>query len=114
MTLAKQIVNETGFRSGGSLEDIFARARESERENETFLVDEEWRAAAGKPGPADAGPTEEETKDPKPERERPVTFSWAEFMAQPVETGKRRRKGPEAPSLFEWAVEQEVTAQRGG
>ena len=101
MTLARQIVNETEFQSSNPLENIFARAREMERENERYLVEDEWHAAPDRARP-DGTP------------EQLVTFSWHEFMAQPLETKKgRNRKGPETPSLFQWAVEQERNAARG-
>ncbi len=105
MTLARQIINETELKAGDSLENIFARARESERENERYLVDDDWGVDATQP---ELGP------GPEPEPEQPSIFSWTEFMAQPVKTtGKRRRKEPEAPSLFQWAVEQETAGSQG-
>ena len=110
MTLARQIINETELKAEDSLENIFARARESERENERYLVDDDWGMDAAQPGPE----PEPEPAREKPEPEQPSIFSWTEFMAQPVETtGKRRRKGPEAPSLFQWAVEQETAGSQG-
>ena len=99
MTLARQIVNETEFQSGDSLDNIFARAREAERENERYLVDDEWHTAQDEADAAD--------KAPKPAQQS--IFSWTEFMAQPVQAAGRRRrqKEPEAPSLFQWAAERE-------
>ena len=58
MTLAKQIVNEDGFQAGGSLENIFTKAREAEQESERYLVDDSWDIPAPDPEP-----------DPEPEPE---------------------------------------------
>ncbi len=103
MTLARQIVNEAEFQTSDSLEDIFARARKAEREGERYLVNDEWHTKAE--------PEREETSAAPVEAdlEQGPVFSWAEFMSQPVETTKRRRKELEVPSLFQWAVEQEIT-----
>ncbi len=109
MTLAKQIVNEDGFQAGGSLENIFTRAREAEQESERYLVDDSWDIPAPAPEP------EQVKLEPEPEPAQPSIFSWAEFMAKPVENNRRRRKkGTEAPSLFQWAAEQETAESRGG
>ena len=112
MTLARQIVNETELNAGDSLENIFARARESEQENERYLVDDDWGMDTAQPGPEPE--PEPEPVEEEPEQDQPSIFSWTEFMAQPVKTtGKRRRKEPEAPSLFQWAVEQETAGSQG-
>ena len=110
MTLARQIVNETEFQSGDSLENIFARAREAEQEAERYLVDDEWHTTQ-------AGPELEMEPDAAPKEPEPAqqsVFSWTEFMAEPVQTARRRRsrKGPEAPSLFQWAAEQETSERQ--
>ena len=113
MTLARQIVNETELNAGNSLENIFARARESEQENERYLVDDDWGMDAAGPETEHELEPEPEPVQEKPEPEQPGIFSWTEFMAQPVEaTGRRRRKEPEAPSLFQWAVEQETAGSQ--
>ena len=117
MTLAKQIVNEDGFQAGGSLENIFTKAREAEQESERYLVDDSWDIPA--PPPDEPEPELEPELEPEPEQvdlepelAKPSSFSWTEFMAKPVEKTKRRRKkAPEPPSLFQWAVEQETTEQ---
>ena len=106
MTLARQIINETDLNAGDSLENIFARARESEKENERYLVDDQWGIDAFQPEPE----LEPAGKPVQDEPVQPSIFSWTEFMAQPVEnTRRRRKKEPEAQSLFQWAVEQETT-----
>ena len=113
MTLAKQIVNEDGFQAGGSLENIFTKAREAEQEAERYLVDDSWDIPAPDPEPEPELEPAPEQMDLELEPAQPSSFSWTEFMAKPVEKTKRRRKkGPEAPSLFQWAVEQETTEQR--
>ena len=112
MTLARQIINETELKAGDSLENIFARARESEQENEQYLVDDDWGMDATGPEP-ELGPEPEPVQE-RPEPEQPNIFSWTEFMAQPAETTRKRcRKEPEAPPLFQWAVEQETAGSQG-
>ena len=112
MTLAKQIVNEDGFQAGGSLENIFTKAREAEQESERYLVDDSWDI----PAPAPEPEPEPEQVDMELEPAQPSSFSWTEFMAKPVEKTKRRRRktGPEPPSLFQWAAEQETTEEIDG
>ncbi len=106
MTLARQIVNETEFQSSDSLENIFARTREAEQEAERYLVDDEWHTTQAQPElemDPDAAPKEREPAQHS-------VFPWTEFMASPVEkTGRRRKKEPEPPSLFQWAAKQETT-----
>ena len=108
MTLARQIVNETEFQSSDSLENIFARAREAEQENERYLVDEEWHTTQAEPElemEPNAAPKEREPAQKS-------VFSWTEFMTKPLEkTKKRRKKEPGPPALFQWAVEQETAEQ---
>ena len=100
MTLARQIVNETEFQSGDSLENIFARAREAEQEAERYLVDDEWHTVKDA---ADA-----EDKPSKPAQKS--TFSWRDFMAQPLQPkGKHaKRNQPDGKSMFDWAEEHEA------
>ena len=115
MTLAKQIVNDDGFQAGGSLENIFTKAREAEQESEQYLVDDSWDipAPAPEPEPEPEPEPKQVDLDLEPEPAKPSIFSWTEFMTKPVEKTKRRRKkGPEPPSLFQWAAEQETTLQR--
>ena len=106
MTLAKQIINGDSFRAGGSLENIFARAREVEREAERYLVDDTWEA------PPEEPEQPEEEPDAQPERPapepNPTALSWTEFLAEPEQPTRRKRRKPEPPSLFQWAVEQEA------
>ena len=122
MTLAKQIVNEESFQGGGSLEDIFSKAREAEQESERYLVDDSWDipTLAPETGQVDLEPEPEqmdlepepEQAEPEPEPAQLSIFSWAEFMAQPVQnSGRRRKKEPNPPSLFQWAAEQEATSR---
>ena len=113
MTLAKQIVNEESFQGGGSLEDIFTKAREAEQESERYLVDDSWDipTPAPEPGQVDLEPKPEQV-ELEPEPAQLSIFSWAEFMAQPVQnSGRRRKKEIEPPSLFQWAAEQEATSR---
>ena len=116
MALARQIVNETEFQSGNSLENIFARAREAEQENERYLVDDEWHTTQAGPE-LEMEPDETDEPDAAPKEPEPAqqsVFSWTEFMAEPVQTAGRRRsrKEPEAPSLFQWAAEQETSERQ--
>ena len=126
MTLAKQIVNDERMGSSESLESIFARARDSERENERYLVDDEWGMIDAPEIPALTEPAEPEiaepeiveTAEPEPERRpgtptaQPSIFSWAEFLADPQEdeaSGRKKTKlkPKPVPSLFQWAAQQE-------
>ena len=100
MTLARQIVNETEFQSGDSLENIFARAREAEQEAERYLVDDEWHTVKDTADAAD--------KPPKPAQK--TMFSWMDFMAQPLQPRGRhgKRNKPDGKSMFQWAEEHET------
>ena len=115
MTLAKQIVNEEGFQAGGSLEDIFSKAREAEQESERYLVDDSWDIPTLAPEPGQVElelEPEPEQVELEPEPAQLSIFSWAEFMAQPVQnSGRRRKKEAKPPSLFQWAAEQEATSR---
>ena len=125
MTLAKQIVNDEGFQTAESLERIFAVAREAERAGENYLVDPEWYATDGRAGDGTENPEPERAPEPEgaPEPEPPAgpatprtaIVSWAEFMAEPAQPTRGRRKQPsrESPSLFDWAVEQEEAGRNG-
>ena len=118
MTLAKQIINKESFQGGGSLENIFARAREVEQESERYLVDDTWEAKPEMPEMPE--PELEPREEPEPELEpqpvgagAPTVLSWSEFMAEPEQPTRRRgRKAVKPPSLFQWAVEQEAEQQR--
>ena len=142
MTLAKQIVNDERMGSSDSLEGIFARARDADRENERYLMDDEWDVPGmpGIPGPEAPEPPETETQpeieletqpeleaQPEPEAQpelqpelvaastQPSIFSWAEFLAEPQEKNTRRKPKPRpAPSLFQWAAQQEETSRTTG
>ena len=113
MTLAKQIINGDSFRAGGSLENIFARAREVEREAERYLVDDTWEVPTEPQDPGEpAGTLEPRAEEPEVrpgEQPAPTTtvLSWKEFLAEPEQPTRRRKKGPQPPSLFQWAAEQE-------
>ena len=136
MTLAKQIVNDAGFQSAGSLERILAVAREAEAAGEDYLVEDDWYNPEGQAAPevpeipgapeileADLQPKPEPETEPEPEPEpKPETapetgariVSWAEFMAEPTAPVRGRRKPlPDGPSLFDWAVEHEQEQEAG-
>ena len=118
MTLAKQIINKESFQGGGSLENIFARAREVEQESERYLVDDTWEAKPETPEtPAEPEPREEPEHELEPQpvgAGAPTVLSWSEFMAEPEQPTRRRGRKAAAkpPSLFQWAVEQEAEQQR--
>ena len=112
MTLAKQIMNEEGFQTGASLEDIFAKAREVERESELYLVDDSWDAGWEE----EPEPEPEERPEPETRTQQGNLFSWAEFMAEPDPEKKGRRKKSNANtgtgSLFQWALEREESRKK--
>ena len=97
-----------GEEDAGSVESIFAQARQVAAEAEALLVDESW--AEPEPVAADVATarvvdaaTDEEAPEP-----RQSLFSWAEFMAEePVEPKGQRRDEAPTLSLFEWALERE-------
>ena len=107
LALARKIV--AGEEDSGSVESVFAQARQVAAEAEALLVDEEWAA----PEPVAVGatvPTERvaDAMDQEPQRS---LFSWAEFLADtpeeaPPPRGRRRHEAP-TRSLFEWALNRE-------
>ncbi len=135
MALAKRIVD--GEEDGAeTIEEVFAMARAAEGEAEELLVDAAWKTVETEPetvavggnghqpdgrhAPFIAEPTVEVVQtdgrtrpDVDGRQDEPVEavqslFSWAEFMDEPVETKRRRRKPrPASLSMFEWAVERE-------
>ena len=104
LALARKIV--AGEEDAGSVESVFAQARQVAAEAEALLVDAEWHA----PEPVVVGTAvaAEAEEDPEPQRS---LFSWAEFLADTPEEplpprGRRRHEAPTL-SLFEWARERE-------
>ena len=110
MTLARQIVNETEFQSGDSLENIFARAREAERENERYLVDDEWHTDQPKPEP-EMEPDEANAAPKEPEPAQQSVFSWTEFMAEPVQTAGPEGAGGPVPLPVGGGAGEELAAE---
>ena len=122
MALARRIVSgEEEEAEAETMEEVFAQARNAEREAEDLLVDDGWKVVEVEPeaiavngnGYHDdlLGPTVELVPanghhDEEPEPQQSL-FSWAEFMAEePVKPKGRKTQAPSL-SLFEWAVEQE-------
>ena len=135
MALAKRIVD--GEEDGAeTIEEVFAKARDAEDEAEELLVDADWKAVESEPEtvavdgnghqpdgrhvPFIAEPaveivpsnghahTDRNGRREEAEEEQRSLFSWAEFMAEPVEPKRRNGKPrPASLSMFEWAVEQE-------
>ena len=131
MALARKIVSGEED-DAGTMEEVFAQARNAESQAEELLVDDGWKVVEVEPEAAAVngnghhaggiGPTVELVLDtgqtingnghsdeaPEPQQ---TLFSWAEFMAEePVKPkGRGRKPQPAAASLFEWAltVEQE-------
>ena len=121
LALARKIV--AGEEDDGSVESVFAQARQVAAEAEELLVDAEWRAPEPRvvevhangngrtalPVGGSAGANE----TPEPQRS---LFSWAEFMAgkpeQPTRPG--RKPAPASVSLFEWALAREREAELAG
>ena len=105
LALARKIV--AGEEDAGSVESVFAQAQQVAADAEALLVDAEW--AAPELEPVVIGTpvgVEAVTDDEAPEPQRSL-FSWAEFMAEPAESKRRRRHEPPTLSLFEWALERE-------
>ena len=130
MAPARKIVS--GEQEAGSVEEVFAQARDAVTEAEELLVDVDWRPVEvngngtngkGHDDLLGIGPTVElvsvnghapangngnghhdEAMEPQQ-----TLLSWAEFMAaEPVRPKRRRSKPqPASASLFEWAMEQE-------
>ena len=137
MALAKRIVD--GEEDGAeTIEEVFAMARHAEGEAEELLVDADWKTVEieqevaavdgighdqnGRHVPFVAEPAVEvvqtngrthpdgDGRHDEAEADEHSLFSWAEFMAEPVETNPKRRNGQHQPaslSMFEWAMEQE-------
>ena len=137
MALAKRIVD--GEEDGAeTIEEVFAMARNAEGEAEELLVDEGWKTFELEPDAATVGgnghhrngrhvpftveptvdlaqtngrtPVDGECRHDETDEEEQSLFSWAEFMAAPVEPKRKRRNGKPQPaslSMFEWAMEQE-------
>ena len=101
MTLARQIVNETEFQSGDSLENIFARAREAEQEAESDISS----TTNGTPSRT------RRTRRTSPQsRRRRASSPGVNFLAEPLQPkGKHgKRNQPDGKSMFDWAEEQEA------
>ena len=106
LALARKIV--AGEEDAGSVESVFAQARQVAADAEALLVDAEWRApepVARKivTGAAAADDRREDASEP-----HRTLFSWAEFMAGEPGAPKRPHRN-ETPtlSLFEWALDRE-------
>ena len=106
LALARKIA--AGEEDAGSVESVFAQARQVAADAEALLVDAEWRApepvaAEVVTGAAAADDRREDASEP-----HRTLFSWAEFMAGEPGAPKRRDRN-ETPtlSLFEWALDRE-------
>ena len=120
MALARKIVS--GEEEAGSVEEVFAQARDAVSEAEELLVDVDWRPVDVN-GYCDVfGPTVELVAvnghkgnghhDEAEEPQRSL-FSWAEFIAAEPARPKRRRRKPQpaSMSMFEWAFKREREAE---
>ena len=137
MALAKRIVD--GEEDGAeTIEEVFAMARDAEGEAEELLVDADWKTVEIEPevaavdgnGRHENGrhvpftvqptvdlaqangrtPVDGDGDQDESDEDEQSLFSWAEFMAEPVEAKPKRRNGKPRPaslSMFEWAMEQE-------
>ena len=134
MALARKIVSgDEEEANDGTMEEVFAQARDAEAEAEEYLVDDGWKAVEvvpetvatngngngkGHHDPFDVGTTVELVPanghtngnghhDEEPEPQQSL-FSWAEFMAEePVKPKRNGKPQPASLSMFEWAMEQE-------
>ena len=136
MALARKIVSDDEEETDDdTVEEAFAQAKDAEAIAEELLVDEDWRPVEVEPetigvngngnghhDPFDIGPTVElapvnghhaangngNGHHDEAEEPQQSLFSWAEFMAEPVNPKRRNGKPqPASMSMFEWAMEQE-------
>ncbi|MCY4529238.1 MAG: hypothetical protein OXD46_09465, partial [Chloroflexi bacterium] len=137
MALARKIVSGEE-EEAETVEQVFAKARNTEREAEELLVDDGWKPVEAETeavqlngnGHHDAlpiGPTVElvpasghapvngtgtngnDHHDEDPKPQQSL-FSWAEFIAEePVKPkGRKSKPQPASLSMFEWALERET------
>ena len=133
MALARKIVSGDEEADDGTMEEVFAKARNAEAEAEEYLVDDGWKVVEVEPetiavngngngnghhDPFDVGTTVDlipanghangnghHDEEPEPQQS---LFSWAEFMAEePVKPKRNGKPQPASLSMFEWAMEQE-------
>ena len=130
MALARKIVSgEEEDAAAETVEDVLAQARDAEAASEEYLVDDGWKPVEIEPEavavngnghhaggigstvelvPANgrhANGNGHSDETPEPQQSQ---FSWAEFMAEPVQPkGRGRKPQPASLSMFEWALEQE-------
>ena len=124
MALARRVVSgDEEDADDETVEEVFAQARDAEAAGEEFLVDDDWKAVEIEPeaipvngngnGHHDPfGPTVELVQADghhyEAEETQQSLFSWAEFMAEPLNPKRRNGKPqPASMSMFEWAMEQE-------
>ncbi len=131
MALARKIVNGSEEDEAETVEEVFAQARDAEADAEGLLVDDGWKAVEVEPETVPVNGNGSGHDDPfgpmveliEVEGQTPANgnghhgeagepqrslFSWAEFMAEPVEPKRRNGKPrPATLSMFEWAMEQE-------
>ena len=126
LALARKIVSgDEDNADSESVEQVFAQARDAEASAEEFLVDGGWQVV--QVGPEAVGfngkghhangnglPTAGDESNGNGHQEEPAQgqqslFSWSEFLAEePARSKSRNGKAkPGAPSLFQWALEQE-------
>ena len=117
LALARKIV--AGEEDAGSVESVFAQARQVAAEAEALLVDAGWAAPEPVVVEAHANgngraalPVGGSADDEPAERQRSL-FSWGEFMAEEPAKPERHsgRPAPASISLFEWALEREREAK---
>ena len=119
LALARKLVNGADDDDAAdTVETVFAQARASENESESYLVDDGWQAPEPvAPTIVEIQPTEkakhslkaaanaEPAAADEPQR---GLFSWAEFMTETAHKKKSRsHKLQPSISLFEWAVAME-------
>ena len=116
MALARRVVSGDEEDDDETVEEVFAQARDAEAAGEELLVDDGWKAVESLPRaghgvePEAIAVNGNGTNGHHYEAEEPQQslFSWAEFMAEPVNPKRRNGKPqPASMSMFEWAMEQE-------
>ena len=104
LALARKLVNGEEDDAADTVEAAFAQARAAETESESYLVDEGWKAPDPiTPSIVEVHPAAETeyplqaaaNAEPGGEEPQRSLFSWAEFIAEPVQS--RRRNGSPSP-----------------
>ena len=128
LNLARQIV--AGHEEEDDIESIFAKVKNTMDDDDTYLVDDEWRLPDPEIAPTQTPKTEPvQTPEPQalpahqPEPQPPIAqgasttreqehqtlLTWKELLDQEPPPSRRKRNGPTAgASIFDWALENQA------